>query len=227
MSILTHFGQLLTHNIWLAVLVALLAGMISSFSPCVLSAMSLVISYVGGYAGNDHRKAFKLSLLFCMGMTITLITLGIASALLGRLMTGAGGWWYILLGIIMTVVGLQMLGIINFVSSCYLPRGKGKGLGGALLLGIIGGIMTSPCATPVLVAILAFIAEKGNLLQGIILMTVYSIGHCTLLLVAGTSVGFVQFLASSPGTKRWGKIMKVLLGILVLIMALYLFYLGF
>jgi cytochrome c biogenesis protein CcdA len=225
-SILANFQQLLSQNIWLAFIMALVAGLVSSFSPCVLSAVPLVIGYVGGYAGDDKKRAFRYSLFFCFGLAATFTALGAASALLGRLMTGTGRWWYIVLGLIMTVVALQMFGIFDFMpQTCKVPN-KRKGLIGAFLLGILGGVLSSPCATPVLAAILAFVAGQGNIGLGVGLLAVYSIGHCALLLIAGTSVGLVQKMAASPRTEKWGKILKIIFGILVLMLALYLFYLG-
>ncbi len=206
---------------------ALIAGIISSFSPCVLSAVPLVIGYVGGYAGNDRKRAFTYSVTFCIGLALTFTALGAASAVLGRLVTGTGGWWYIILGIIMLAVGLQLLGVINLMpESCKMPS-KRKGLIGAFILGIVGGALSSPCATPVLIEILAFVAGQGNIVLGVALLAVYSIGHCALLLIAGMSVGAVQKLASSPKTEKWGKKLKILFGIIVILVGLYLFYIGF
>lgn len=226
-SILANFGQILSQNIWLSFVMALVAGLISSFSPCVLSSIPLVIGYVGGYAGDDKKRAFKYSLFFCFGLAATFTALGAASALLGRLMTGVGKWWYIILGLIMLLMAFQMLGIFNIMpQTCKVPNRR-KGLLGAFVLGILGGVLSSPCATPVLAAILAFVAGQGNIAFGVGLLAVYSIGHCVLLLIAGTSVGFVQKLASSPETGKWGKILKISFGILILILAFYLFYTGF
>ncbi|MGB4510782.1 MAG: cytochrome c biogenesis protein CcdA, partial [Thermacetogeniaceae bacterium] len=133
---------------------------------------------------------------------------------------------YILLALIMAVVGLQLLGIVHFTpQACRMPARR-EGLIGAFLLGIIGGVLSSPCATPVLVAILAFVAGEGNIYLGIGLLAIYSIGHCVLLLIAGTSVGFVNNLAASPRTEKWGRVLKGILGVLVIILAFYLFYLG-
>ena len=226
-AVVANFAQMLSQNIWLAFIMALVAGLISSFSPCVLSAMPLVIGYVGGYAGDDKRRAFKYSLLFCLGLAATFTALGAASAILGRFMLGTGKWWYLILGLIMLVMALQMLGIFNIMpQTCKVPAER-KGLAGAFVLGILGGVLSSPCATPVLAAILAFVAGQGNILLGIGLLAAYSIGHCALLLIAGTSVGFVQKLAASPGTEKWGKILKVFFGILILMLSFYLFYTGF
>ena len=226
-SLLSDFGQVLSQNIWLSFVMALVAGLISSFSPCVLSAIPLVIGYVGGYAGNDKKRAFKFSLFFCIGLALTFTALGAASAMLGRLMTGTGKWWYLVLGAIMALVALQMFGIFNFTpQTCAVPS-KRKGLFGAFFLGVVGGILSSPCATPVLAAILAFVAGQGNIALGIALLAVYAVGHCALILIAGTSVGFVQKLAVNPNTERLGKVLKIVFGILVLMLAMYLFYIGF
>lgn len=225
-SFLANFSQILSQNIWLAFVMALMAGVISSFSPCVLSAIPLVIGYVGGYAGNDKKRAFTYSLTFCIGLALTFTALGAASAVLGRLMTGIGNWWYIVLGIIMLLVGLQLIGVLNIMpTACNVPS-KRKGLIGAFILGIVGGALSSPCATPVLIAILAFVAGQGNIALGIALLLLYSIGHCALIIIAGTSVGFVQKLASSTETEKWGRVLKILFGSIVIIIGLYMFYLG-
>lgn len=225
-SMLVDLGNILSQNIWLAFVVALVAGLVSSFSPCVLSTVPLIIGYVGGYAGDDQKKALKYSLLFCLGLILTLTALGAASAFLGKMMTGAGKWWYLLLALIMAVAGLQLLGVFQFTpQACRMPARR-EGFIGAFLLGILGGILASPCSTPVLVAILAFVAGKGNVYLGIGLLAVYSIGHCALLLIAGTSVGYVNRLAASSRTEKWGKVLKGLLGMVMLLLAFYLFYLG-
>ncbi len=242
---LSEFGQLLSQNIWLAAAMALVAGIISSFSPCVMSTIPLVIGYVGGYASDSRKRAFKYSLLFCAGLVTTLTALGAASALLGRLMTGVGKWWYIVLGVIMLFVGLQMLGVLKIAAGpkvCKIPDGviedgkgekgekgdkRGKGLIGAFLLGILGGVLSSPCATPVLAVILAYVASRGNIVLGIILLAIYSIGHCVLILIAGTSIGFIQKLALTPSTQKVGNALKIIFSAIVVLFAFYLFYVGF
>lgn len=222
--------QIVTQNIWLAFVFALLAGVVSSFSPCVLSSVPLIIGYVGGYAGNNRAKAVKYSLVFCLGMAFTFTSLGAATALVGNFMIGTGNWWYIFLAILMSLVGLQLLGVISILpEQCGISHGgtTRKGILGAFLLGILGGVFASPCATPVLIAILTFVAGQGSLGLGIGLLAFYAVGHSTLVFLAGTSVGLVQNLTQSSRTEKLGKILRVLLGILVLLLALYLFYLGF
>ena len=226
-NLINNFSAFLSNNIWLALLTAFLAGIVSSFSPCVLSAIPLIVGYVGGYGGKNKKLAYKYSLIFCLGIVITFVILGIVSALLGKLFTGAGRWWYIVLGIIMLIVGLQLIGVINFGNnSCRVPDRR-KGIAGAFFLGILGGILCSPCSTPILAAILAFVASKGNILLGVIMLLLYSLGHCILIFMAGTSVGFVEEISNSDKTRRIGRILKILLAVIIFIMGFYLLYIGF
>lgn len=225
-ELLNNFGNIISNNIWLALFMALVAGVVSSFSPCVLSTIPLVIGYVGGYANKDKKLALKYSLIFCLGLVITFTAFGALSAVLGKLMTGTGKWWYIILGIIMLIVALQLLGVIEFGNNfCKLPN-KRTGLVGAFFLGILGGVLSSPCSTPVLVAILAFVAGKGNIFQGIIMLLLYSIGHCTLILIAGTSIGFVESINNSGKTRVIGRVLKIILAVVVIFLGLYLIYIG-
>ena len=96
---LTALSELIAGNIWLAPLFALIAGVLTAFTPCSLSSVPLVIGYVGGTAQRETKKAFKLSLVFSLGMAVTFTTLGVLASLLGQLMQGTGTWWYILLGL--------------------------------------------------------------------------------------------------------------------------------
>jgi cytochrome c biogenesis protein CcdA len=161
-------------------------------------------------------------------MAVTLTTLGTAASLLGRLFTGAGSWWYIFLGILMLLMALQTWDMINIIPSTYaISMNKKRGFLGAFFAGILGGLFSSPCATPVLVVLLAFVAKEGNLLYGILLLLLYSLGHSVLVLIAGTSIGFVQKLSASGRYGDISKILKIIMGIIILLIAFYMFYLGF
>ncbi|MCX8074184.1 MAG: sulfite exporter TauE/SafE family protein [Clostridia bacterium] len=226
-SLFEQFGILLTQNVWISILVALLAGIVSSFTPCSLSSIPLIIGYVGGYNESDKRKPFIYSLIFSLGLAVMFTILGVLSVTIGRLFIGIGAVWYTILGLILLMVALQMLGIINIGSNVCNVHKKKNGVIGAFLLGIIGGVFSSPCSTPVLIAILTFVAEKGNILLGGSLLLVYSIGHSILVIIAGTSVGITQSIVSSDKTNKIAVIMKYIFAVLVLWLALYMLYLGF
>jgi cytochrome c biogenesis protein CcdA len=225
---LEALGTAIRSNFWLAPLLAILAGVLTSFTPCSLSSVPLVIGYVGGYAGNDVKKAFRYSLVFCLGMAVTFSVLGTIAALMGRLMQAAGSWWYIVLGVLMVLMALQTWEIIYIIpQNTAISKNKKKGYIGAAITGLLGGLFASPCATPVLIVLLAMVAEKGNLVWGIMLLLLYSVGHSVLIMIAGTSVGFVKKLSASEKYGKYNQIFKIVMGTVILLLALYMFYLGF
>ena len=124
----------------------------------------------------------------------------------------------------MVLMALQTWDIINFIPSTNLiSKNTRKGYIGALLSGILGGIFSSPCATPVLIALLAVLTTSDSLLYGIMLLLFYSVGHGVLTVISGTSMGFVKKLRKGKAT----VVAKTILGLLILAVGLYMFYLGF
>jgi len=225
---LENLTVLIGKNMWLAPLLALLAGVLTSFTPCALSSVPLVIGYVGGSSNNDNRKAFRLSLVFALGMAVTFTALGVIASLTGKLIGRAASWWYIVLGILMVLMALQTWEVYNFIPSTFLAsKSTKKGYIGALIAGILGGVFSSPCSTPVLIVLLALVAGQGNILWGILLLLLYSIGHSVLVLAAGTSMGFVKKLTASEKYGKASKVLKIVMGCLILLIAFYMFYLGF
>lgn len=225
---LESLSSAITTNMWLAPLLALLAGVLTSVTPCALSSVPLVVGYVSGTGQKDTKRAFWLSATFAAGMAATFTALGTAASLLGRLMQGTGSWWYLILGVLMLLMALQTWEVFNFIPSTYaISKNKKRGFLGAFLAGILGGLFSSPCATPVLVVLLAFVAKEGNLILGILLLLLYSIGHSVLVLIAGTSVGFVKKLSASEKYGTASKVLKIIMGTIILLIAFYMFYLGF
>lgn len=227
-ELLDKIAPLLTQVGWLTPILALLAGVITSFMPCSLSSIPLIVGYVGGTAQKDSKKAFRLSLIFVLGTAVTFTVIGIVAALAGKLIGTTGSWWYIFLGVLMVLMALQTWGIFEIIPSSYLvSKSTKKGSIGAFIAGMLAGVFSSPCATPVLVALIAIVATQKNILWGGFLFILYSIGHGVLSVIAGTSVGFVQKLAASERYGKASKIISIVMGALILLMGLYMFYLGF
>lgn len=227
-SWLESFSGNITQNPWIAPLFALVAGILTSFTPCALSSVPLVIGYIGGTGQKDIKRSFWLSVVFSSGMALTFTILGTAASLLGRLMQGTGSWWYIILGMLMMLMALQTWEIYNFIPSSYvISKNTKQGFAGAFIAGMLGGFFSSPCATPVLVVLLAIVAKEGSMAWGILLLLLYSIGHSFLVLIAGTFVGFVQKLSSNEKYGGASKILRIFMGSLIMLIAFYMFYLGF
>jgi cytochrome c biogenesis protein CcdA len=227
-EVLESLSSMIQYSVWLAPFLALLAGVLTSITPCSLSTIPLVIGVVGGTGQKDTKEALKLSLTFALGTAVTFTTLGTLASLAGNLIGTSAKWWYIVLGVLMLMMALQTWEVFDFIPSTYLlSKSKKTGYIGAFVAGVLGGIFSSPCSTPVLIALLAIVAGKGSIIWGILLLLLYSIGHAILAVVAGTSVGLVQKLSQSKKYGRFSKVLKVIMGSVILVIGFYMFYLGF
>ena len=127
---LAGLSELVRNQPLLAPLFAFVGGALTSITPCSLSTIPLVIGYVGNTT-EDGKKAFRYSLVFALGMAVTFTAIGVAASLAGRMISQAGTWWYIVLGILMVLMALQTWDVINLIPSTYLVsrnRKRGKGL---------------------------------------------------------------------------------------------------
>jgi cytochrome c-type biogenesis protein len=221
-AIAENLGEIIKTNVWLAPLAALIGGLLTAANPCVLAAAPLMVAYVGGQEKRTLARSFLLSLTFAIGLTIMfgLIWFGVwsASALLPTT------WWKYIAVAVCLLMGLHLLGILRFTIPA--PSGlrpKQKGFVGALLLGLLFGLISMPCAGPVLAALIVVTPLYG-LTFGIVLLVAYSLGHCGLVLVGGTSIGVVQKLADSKGWTRGTDILRRLAGVLIAGVGLYLLF---
>lgn len=226
-AMLEQISSIIQSNPYVAPLLALVAGLLTSFTPCSLSSIPLIVGFVGGTGGRNTKRAFWLSVTFAIGSAVTFTTLGVVASMAGNLIGTSASWWYLILGVLMVLMALQTWGIYEIIPSSYLvSKSTKKGFLGAFIAGILAGIFSSPCSTPVLIVLLAIVAGEGNLLFGIILLLLYSIGHGILAVVAGTSVGFVQKLSQSEKYGAFSKVLKIVMGIVILGIGFYMFYLG-
>jgi len=216
MTLLDNIEQIVAAYPLLAFGAVFLAGVLSSASPCVLATIPLVVGFVGGYSDGDRAKAFRYSLTFILGLSLTFTAFGAAAGLLGTMFGTLGGPWHLIAGVIALVMGGQLLGLYEIrlpVRRDYKPRQGG--IVGAFLLGLFFGVVSSPCATPVLVVLLTVVAGKGQVLYGTALLFVYAIGHCLLMLFAGTFTGFVEGFVKARGVVNFSLWAKRVSGLVV------------
>jgi len=212
-------------NPLLAIGAVFVGGLLSASSPCVLAILPLVIGYVGGASGGDKRKSVHYSLLFALGLAITFTILGAVAALFGMLFGQVGALWYWIIGAIIIAMGLSMLGLFEVrIPFPQKWQPKTRGALRAFLLGLLFGIASSPCATPVLVVILTFVASQGQVIYGTVLLFVYAIGHVALIVAAGISAGLVTRFVESRGAIQLSTWIKKAFGVLVIIAGGYIIY---
>ncbi len=220
---LSNIQAIVQNNHSLAYLAVFIGGLISAASPCVLAAIPLIIGYVGGYSVGDRKKAAVYSLMFILGLSITFMVLGAAASAMGQFLSFAGQWLYIGLAVIAVAMGLQLMGLISIPLPFQKTRQvKTRGLLGAFLLGLLTGTVSSPCATPVLAVILAYVSTQGDILYGGSLLFVYAVGHCALIFIAGLSIGLTEGLVSSKGFKNFSLYSKRFSGAVLTVAGLYI-----
>jgi cytochrome c biogenesis protein CcdA len=213
-SLAENLAEIVKTNFWLAPLAALVGGLLTAANPCVLAAAPLMVGYVAGQEKRSLGRSFLLSLTFAIGLTIMfgLIWFGVWSA--SSLLPST--WWKYVAAAVCLLMGLHLLGVLHFTLPT--PAGlqpKQKGFVGALLLGLLFGLISLPCAGPVLGALIVVTPLYG-MAFGIMLLVAYSLGHCGLVIVGGTSIGFVQRLADSKGWTRGTDILRRIAGVLII-----------
>lgn len=217
-------GLLLQNNPWLAVPAVFLGGVMTASNPCVLAMIPLMIGLVAGRnESGGFKKTFLFSLFFVFGLAVTFTVLGLASALLGRMFGDVGRFWTYALALLCLVMGANLLGLFHFnFSAPSAIRFKGRGPLGAFLLGLLFGLVSTPCAVPILAVLLAFVAGKGNAAAGGFLLFVYALGHSVLILVAGTSMGAAKRLIESKGLKKLNAGLQKAAGLVIILIGVYL-----
>jgi cytochrome c-type biogenesis protein len=221
---LAAFAQ---NNPVFAVAAVFVGGLISAASPCVLAVIPLVIGYVGGYSQGDRRKALRYALIFALGLSVSFTLLGAAAGFIGSFLGLTGKYFFWAIAAIAIIMGLSLLGLFEIrIPFQRSTKPKASGLVGAFLMGLLFGFASSPCATPVLVVILAYVVTKGQVLYGTLLLFVYAVAHCALIVLAGAVTGFVESFAKSRGAANFSAWSKRLSGALIILAGGYVFYLN-
>lgn len=225
-SFFGDISALLRHSPWLAIVAVFAGGVTTALNPCVLAMVPLLMGVVAGNRETTtFRRSLVFSLLFVVGLAVTFTALGLVSALMGRMFGNVGSFWKYLVAAVCLVMGLQLLGLLrlNFPVPSGLKVNK-RGPLGAFLLGLLFGVVSTPCAVPILAVLLAFVAEKGNVPYGGFLLFVYALGHSALVLVAGTSVGAAKSLLESKGLRTAHSVLRRAAGILIIGVGSYVLF---
>lgn len=216
--------EIMRQNLWVAPLLSLAAGIISSLTPCSLASIPMILAYVGATSATP-KKAFRLSLAMALGMAVTFGVFGSVASAIGHMMHEAGHWWKAVMGILMILMALQIWEVIHIIPHIHMTeKVSRRGYTGAFLTGALSGLFASHCAVPVMVALLALAAEVSRGIGwGILLMVCYAVGHSILLLLAGTGYGYVEQMMKDPRLGAVNKWLRIILGVIILAVGLVMF----
>jgi cytochrome c-type biogenesis protein len=207
----------------IALTAALLWGILSIvLSPCHLVSIPLIVGFIGNQGKISTARAFALSSFFATGILVTIALLGLITGLFGRMLGDVGPYGNYLVSAVFFAVGLHLLGILPlpFLSnSARQPTMWKKGLFAALLLGLIFGIALGPCTFAYMMPVLGVAFSKGSthFLFGTTLVFAYAVGHCSVIVFAGTSTEVVQkYLRWNERSKVLDIVKKVCGGLVIL-----------
>lgn len=199
-------------------------------SPCHLSSIPLVVGYISSQPDLQQSRPVLISLVFGIGILITIAIIGALTAAAGRMMGDVGPWGNIIVAGVFVVVGLHLMDILHLSWSRFLPKSSmPRGWKGALLLGLIFGIGLGPCTFAYMAPVLGivFSLASTNLAQGLSLMAAFGIGHCVLIVAAGGAAGIVQKYLKWTGKSTGATWLRRLAGSCVLLGGAYYVYLVF
>lgn len=225
-DIFTILSTALYENYWIALLASLGWGVLSILlSPCHLSSIPLVVGYITSQGKISLKRTFYISLIFAVGILITIAAIGIITASLGRLMGDVGAVGNYLVAGIFFLVGLYLLDIIKFDwGTAGLKRTKSKGMLAALILGLLFGIALGPCTFAYMAPVLGIVFQTAqtNFASASLLLLAFGIGHCSVIVGAGTlSKKVQQYLNWTEESKAILWIKKIC-GVLVILGGVYL-----
>ncbi len=224
----TNLSQAVEGSALVALGAAVVWGILSILlSPCHLASIPLIVGFIDKQGRVSARRAFLISTLFAVGILITIGIIGAITGAAGRLLGDVGPYGNYFVAAIFFVVGLLLLDVIPMPFSGPGQVGmKRKGLLAAFILGLVFGVALGPCTFAYMAPMLGitFKLAETNLAYGVLLLIAYGVGHCSVIIIAGTSTGLVQRYMNWNEKSKGAVLLKRVCGVLVLLGGLYLIY---
>lgn len=225
-QIFSQYGNGNVIILFFLIIIAFIAGILTSLSPCSLGMLPLIVAYVGGYSKDNHKKLLLQLISFSIGLSTILSIIGVFCALTGKVFSNLASPIIILLiASILSILGLSLLGIIelpmpNFVKK--IPQNKnGSVFVIPFIVGTIFALVSSPCSTPILASIMTIATVSKNIVFSILLLFSFAIGQCVIIIIAGL---FTSFLKNSQKITKYTAISMKISGLILIAVAIYLYY---
>jgi cytochrome c-type biogenesis protein len=212
----------------MAIAAALAWGILSIIlSPCHLASIPLIVGFIDGQGSISTKRASFISTLFSLGILFTIAVIGVITAAMGRMMGDIGRYGNYFVAFVFFLVGLHLLGAIPIPWSGPGQVGmKRKGLLAAFILGLVFGIALGPCTFAYMAPMLGvtFRLAATSITYGILLLLLYGIGHCSVIVLAGTFTEIVQRYLNWNERSKGSIVLRKVCGVLILLGGVYLIY---
>jgi cytochrome c-type biogenesis protein len=202
-----------TNNPLVLLPLAFAGGIISSLSPCQLSLLGVNLSYIGTREFTSRKDALIKATAFVLGVVTILSLLGLFSSFAGLVMIGYRGYVNIVVGLVILLMGLSLLDIIRIP----LPKiPMGLPVTSPYSAGLTFALVSSPCTSPVLIAVLTAAGETGSPLQSTLTMVSYALGTSAIIFFASLFAGLAKqtrvILKHSEWVMRIGSAFLIIMG---------------
>lgn len=212
----------------IAVSAAVVWGILSILlSPCHLASLPLIVGFIDNQGRMPTKRALLISLVFALGILITIGIIGVLTAGAGRIMGDIGAYGDYIVAAIFFLVGLHLLDVIPMPFSGPGQVGmKRKGVLAAFILGLVFGIALGPCTFAFMAPLLGVTFRLGatHPAYGALLLLAYGIGHCGVIVAAGTSTELVQRFLDWNEQSKGTVWVKRICGFLVILGGLWMIY---
>lgn len=227
-EIFSFLSTAISGNVFVATFASFGWGIISVLlSPCHLSSIPLIIGFINSRGNITVKRTFNLSLVFSIGILITIALIGIITASLGRLMGNIGTTGNYIVAVVFLVVGLYLLDLIKLPwEAATLKTTRKSGFGAAFILGLLFGIGLGPCTFAFMAPVLGVVFQVANtnLPYAILLLFAFAIGHCAVIVAAGTLTKKVQEYLNWTESSKTISYIKKICGVLVILGGIYMVY---
>ncbi|MBI1936854.1 MAG: cytochrome C biogenesis protein [Ignavibacteriales bacterium] len=218
----------LYENFWVAVLASFGWGILSILlSPCHLSSIPLIIGYINSQGEISLKRTVNISLVFAVGILITIALIGIVTASMGRLMGDVGTIGTYFVAVVFFFVGLYLLDLVKLPWDTLTLKGTSKkGLTAALVLGLLFGIGLGPCTFAFMAPVLGVVFQtaRSNFYSAAVLLLAFAVGHCFVIVGAGTLTKKVQQYLDWTENSKTVFTLKRICGMLVILGGIYLIF---
>ena len=212
----------------LALSAAFVWGILSILlSPCHLASIPLIVGFIDEQGRIATRRAFQIALLFSLGILVTIGLIGALTAAAGRMLGDIGAYGNYFVAAVFFLVGLHLLGVVPMpFTGPGQVKMKRRGRIAAFILGLLFGVALGPCTFAYMAPMLAvtFRLAAAHLAYGILLLLAYGVGHCAVIVLAGTFAEGVQHYLDWNEASRGALILRKTCGGLVLLGGLWMLY---
>lgn len=226
-DLFTWLSTALLQSPQIALTAAFVWGVLSvALSPCHIACIPLVVGFIDGQGNISTLRAFVLSSLFGFGILITIGVIGLVTGLMGRMVGDIGGYGNYFVALIFFVVGLNLLGVLPlpFMEGGANPNFQRKGVFAAFILGLLSGIALGPCTFAYMATILGIVFNIAStkIVFAVSLLLAYGIGHCAVIVFAGTFTEVIQHYLNWSERSKGAVILKKICGVLVIMGGIYM-----